>query len=85
MSRAILQRRHPRLGIVVTQRVRHPVLVVSLLEVLPCVGPATLLPRLGSMHGHGGIGQQVPQLKGLHQIRVPDKGLVSDLQTAAEA
>ena len=56
--------------------VLHPVSIVALAEVLAGVCAAGLLARLRRQHGAAGVGQQVTQLQGLDEVRVPDERTV---------
>ena len=47
-------------------------------EILASVGTTGLLAGTGRVHGLGSAGQQVLELKGLDEIRVPDHAAVSD-------
>jgi hypothetical protein len=63
MNRPIIQFHLPVLP--VGYCVLHPVLIVSLWEVLPGVCPTALLASLSRVHGDGCIDQQVLELQGL--------------------
>lgn len=56
----------------------HPVLVITVLEILTGVGTTGLLAGASRVHGLGSTGQQVLELEGLDQITVPDHAAVSD-------
>mmetsp|Transcript_6941 Transcript_6941/g.20278 ORF Transcript_6941/g.20278 Transcript_6941/m.20278 type:complete len:380 (-) Transcript_6941:808-1947(-) len=79
MHRAVVHRGLAAVLVVVRERVLHPVLVVAVREVLVRVRAAALLARLGRVHRRGGIGQQVAQLPGLDEVRVPHERVVRDL------
>lgn len=46
--------------------------------IVPCVGPAGLLPSLGGVHRAGRVGQEVFQLHRLDQVGVPDQRPATD-------
>ena len=60
------------------QGVLHPVLVVTLGEVLARVRSSRLLAVGGRLGCLDGTGEQVPQLKRLDEIRVPDHATILD-------
>ena len=58
------------------ERVLEPALVVALGEVLARVRAAGLLAPLGRVHRDRGVGEQVLELEGFHQICVPGQRAV---------
>mmetsp|Transcript_10585 Transcript_10585/g.20443 ORF Transcript_10585/g.20443 Transcript_10585/m.20443 type:complete len:470 (-) Transcript_10585:482-1891(-) len=63
----------------VRKRVLHPLLVIAGLVVVACVGAAALSARLSRVHCLRALHEQILKLERLHQVRVPDHGLVGDL------
>ena len=62
------------------KRVLHPILVVSLSEIVSCVCTSGFLPIFSSEHGHFGLDHQIIELHSLNQIGVPDVSTVTDAQ-----
>lgn len=63
----------------------HPLLVVSLREVVSGMGSSGLLSVLSCEHGHLGLYHQILQLHGLHQVSVPDVAAVTDAEVMHNA
>ena len=59
-----------------------PGLVVAFGVILVSVGPSAFLSGLGADHSGKRVGHQVAKLECLHQVGIPDKAAVGDLQVA---
>jgi len=62
------------------KRVLHPILVVSLSEIISGMCTSGFLPIFSSEHGHLGLNHEVLEFHGLNQIGVPDVSTVANAQ-----
>merc|ERR1712178_380219 len=58
--------------IIVPKCEHHPLLIIPLGEVFPCMRPAAFLASHYTLNGDCGRRNQVFQLKRLNKVRVPD-------------
>ena len=65
-----------------SQRVLHPVLVVSVGQVIASMSSTRLLPVFGSEHGHFGLDHKIVKLHGLNQVSVPNLAPITDANVA---
>mmetsp|Transcript_28961 Transcript_28961/g.64766 ORF Transcript_28961/g.64766 Transcript_28961/m.64766 type:complete len:331 (-) Transcript_28961:957-1949(-) len=79
VHRPVVDRGLSRLLVEVGHGVLHPVHVVPVRGVFPRVGAPRLGAEIGRVHRGRRVGQQIAQLEGLDQVRVPDEGAVRHL------
>lgn len=62
----------------------HKLFIISLREVISGMASATLMALESSLDGLRGVGEEVPRLKRLNQVTVPDEALVANTKLISE-
>src|SRR5262249_40196276 len=74
----VIEARTTRLGIEPCERVLHPILVVTVWVVLARMSAATLEPVDRTFNGNDRLRDEVVELEGFDEVRVPDHGTIGD-------